>query len=103
MERLKRILSHLRHPENEEDDLFPFASSSWSTSECIGEMENRQVDAEDSKASSSAYTRVTLKIAFVDKSQADERYGGSGDIAILEGELLLPKNPSKTVFIFMHP
>jgi hypothetical protein len=63
-------------------------------------MENRQVD--DAKGAKS-YERVTIKIAFPDTSSADERYGGSGDVAILEGELLLPKTKSKSVFVFMHP
>jgi hypothetical protein len=95
MERVQRILSHLAN-----GDVHSAPAEPLSASECIGEMENRQV--EDSKNAGS-YQRVTLKIAFPDKSQADERYGGSGDMAILEGELLLPKTKSKTAFIFMHP
>ena len=92
MERIQKIAGHL--------NLVVKSEASLEASECIGEMENRQVD--DAKTSSS-FKRVALKIAFPDTSQADERYGGSGDIAILEGELLLPKTKSKTVFVFMHP
>jgi pimeloyl-ACP methyl ester carboxylesterase len=92
--------------------------------ECIGEMENRQVDEEVERSASRAgsnagpaagragashpvlrhkFVRNTIKIVFADPSAADERYGGSGDMSILEGELLLPPTASKTVFVFMHP
>lgn len=66
---------------------------------CIGEMENRSKD----ESAPTSFKRVALKMAFMDTSQADERYGGSGDIAILEGELLLPPTKSKTFIVFMHP
>jgi hypothetical protein len=49
------------------------------------------------------FTRVPIKIGFVDASQADERYGGSGDMVALEGELLKPPTDSRTVLVFMHP
>ena len=98
MHRVNKISGHLQnavegsHETTEQQSVL--------RSDCIGEMENRQV--EDAKSASS-YQRVAIKIAFPDTSQADERYGGSGDVAILEGELLLPKTKSKTVFVFMHP
>ena len=66
---------------------------------CIGEMENRSRD----ESGIGKFQRVTLKMAFVDNTQADERYGGSGDMAVLEGELLLPPITSDTVIVFMHP
>ena len=95
MDRLEKLLGHLS-PPGQADELM---TAAMNRSECIGEMENRQVD----ESNATRFSRVTLKIAFTDRSQADERYGGSGDVAILEGELLLPKTPSKTVFVFMHP
>mmetsp|Transcript_9259 Transcript_9259/g.16326 ORF Transcript_9259/g.16326 Transcript_9259/m.16326 type:complete len:428 (-) Transcript_9259:160-1443(-) len=72
--------------------------------QCIGEMENRQVD-EQAEHKMRYYTRKPIKIVFTDKTAADERYGGSGDVAILEGELLEPQHAprSTSVFIFMHP
>lgn len=76
---------------------------------CIGEMENRQVDQEaegrrqQTKTKKGKFVRHTIKIVFPDSSAADERYGGSGDFAIIEGELILPNTESKTVIIFMHP
>ena len=88
---------------------------------CSGEMENRIVDedyehdrqrskvkAEDTKAKHPVfkfkYDRIPIKLAFPDTSAADERYGGSGDVVILEGELIRPRGVvSKTVTIFMHP
>lgn len=74
-------------------------SSHLQPSPCIGEMENRAKD----ESSASSFKRVALKMAFVDSSQADERYGGPGDMCVLEGELLLPPKPSKTFIVFMHP
>ncbi|GBG25008.1 Hypothetical Protein FCC1311_012252 [Hondaea fermentalgiana] len=63
-------------------------------------MENRQVENETKVT----YVRKPIKIVFEDKTAADERYGGNGDVAILEGELLEPQNvASKSVFVFMHP
>eukprot|EP00929_Paragymnodinium_shiwhaense_P053860 TRINITY_DN27001_c0_g1_i3.p1 TRINITY_DN27001_c0_g1~~TRINITY_DN27001_c0_g1_i3.p1 ORF type:complete len:402 (+),score=49.43 TRINITY_DN27001_c0_g1_i3:72-1277(+) len=82
----------------------------------IGEMENRQKDEASSRdAARSAkpkaahptlkyrFERHAIKIVFADTSAADERYGGSGDVAIIEGELLRPQTVSNTVIIFMHP
>jgi hypothetical protein len=33
-----------------------------------------------------SYIREAIKIAFFDSSMADEKYGGTGDIVLLEGE-----------------
>lgn len=63
----------------------------------IGESSNQQVPV------NAKYQRIPIKIVFQDTSAADERYGGSGDAAILEGELLKPATNSKTVIVFMHP
>eukprot|EP00516_Mucochytrium_quahogii_P012908 CAMPEP_0203792648 /NCGR_PEP_ID=MMETSP0100_2-20121128/5383_1 /ASSEMBLY_ACC=CAM_ASM_000210 /TAXON_ID=96639 /ORGANISM=" , Strain NY0313808BC1" /LENGTH=421 /DNA_ID=CAMNT_0050696253 /DNA_START=819 /DNA_END=2084 /DNA_ORIENTATION=+ len=49
------------------------------------------------------FVRHTLKIVFADSTAGDERYGGNGNVAILEGELILPSTTSSTVLIFMHP
>jgi len=49
------------------------------------------------------YTRESLKLILMDESIADEKYGGTGDIIVLEGDLLRPPNESKTVLLFMHP
>lgn len=49
------------------------------------------------------FVRETIKIVFIDPSAADERYGGSGDHAIIEGELIRPTTKSSTVIVFMHP
>jgi len=67
---------------------------------CIGER-----DAADQQSSqrSTKFEREVLKIVFFDASIADEKYGGSGDVVVLEGELLKPPNDSKTILIFMHP
>lgn len=46
---------------------------------------------------------MPVKIVFQDASAKHERYGGSGEHVILEGDLLQPKAPSKTVLVFMHP
>jgi len=88
--------------------------------DCIGEMENRVVDddmetpqSEDQNSRSNKthshpvfkyrYTRTPIKIVFTDTSAADERYGGSGDKAIIEGELIKADTNTKSVIIFMHP
>eukprot|EP01065_Artemidia_motanka_P006596 TRINITY_DN13232_c0_g1_i1.p2 TRINITY_DN13232_c0_g1~~TRINITY_DN13232_c0_g1_i1.p2 ORF type:complete len:449 (+),score=101.92 TRINITY_DN13232_c0_g1_i1:67-1413(+) len=77
--------------------------------QCIGEMANRQVDPQENAAVGSVpkklgqFVRIPLKIVFTDASMSDERYGGGGDVAILEGELLRPPTKSKTVLVFMHP
>jgi hypothetical protein len=47
--------------------------------------------------------RETIKIVFKDASAADERYAGTGDVVVLEGELLRPPTESSTVLVFMHP
>jgi len=65
---------------------------------CIGESANLQVDTRAPK-----FRREAIKIAFSDPSVADERYGGSGDVVVVEGELLLPPTKSDTVIVFMHP
>lgn len=85
---------------------------------CIGEQQNLVVDKEveggksakqrnktDSKHKTFRYrfVRETIKIVFADPSAADERYGGAGDMAIIEGELIRPSTESSTVIIFMHP
>ena len=86
---------------------------------CIGEMENREVDPEveggrmpPAKKGGDArqhptfrfrFVRETIKIVYTDKSAADERYGGAGDKAIVEGELIRPNTVSRTVAVFMHP
>ena len=93
MQRLNKLIGHITAETSDEGQ--NKLVSSW----CIGENENRQTD----ESSSKTFTRVTIKIAFPDNSMADERYGGIGTIAFLEGELLKPKTQSKTVFIFMHP
>eukprot|EP00924_Labyrinthula_sp_SR-Ha-C_P005096 snap_masked-scaffold_1-processed-gene-21.30-mRNA-1 protein AED:0.03 eAED:0.07 QI:0/-1/0/1/-1/1/1/0/446 len=81
LKRLKKISDDLR-PNN-----------------CIGEAENREIPIKQA-----FITRYAVKIAFVDNSAKDERYGGSGDVAILEGELMkIPGTNSSTVLIFMHP
>jgi len=76
-------------------------------SPCIGEMENRVVEGDDNEDIGGVlqfrFERRPIKIVFADPSAADERYGGSGDVAILEGELLHPGTQSSTVFVFMHP
>jgi len=81
-------------------------------------MENRSVDEDVEEGASNSkrmikksthpvlkyrFIRHTIKIVFADKSASDERYGGSGDMSILEGELLKPNTLSDTVIIFMHP
>ena len=68
---------------------------------CIGEK-----DAVDSQSSqrTGKYVRETVKIVFFDSSIADEKYGGTGDVVVLEGELMKPPTSnSKTVLLFMHP
>mmetsp|Transcript_19255 Transcript_19255/g.34261 ORF Transcript_19255/g.34261 Transcript_19255/m.34261 type:complete len:459 (+) Transcript_19255:165-1541(+) len=102
--RRARLLSrHLKAP----------TSSSFRSIEqrgCIGEMENRQVDSEVEAGKAAAhpvfhfkFKREPIKIVFPDPSAADERYGGSNTLSILEGELLHPNSLSEVVFIFMHP
>lgn len=68
-------------------------------------MENRQVDdGKKHPVLKHKTERIPIKIAFTDTSAADERYGGSGDVAILEGELIKPVGViSKSCVIFMHP
>lgn len=84
---------------------------------CIGEQQNLVVDKEledDRKVPATGgtskhktfryrFVRETIKIVFSDPSAADERYGGSGDMAIIEGELIRPNTISNTVVVFMHP
>merc|ERR1719174_935351 len=84
---------------------------------CIGEQQNLVVDKEQENGKRSSpsaakskhktfryrFVRETIKIVFSDPSAADERYGGSGDMAIIEGELIRPNTVSNTVVVFMHP
>lgn len=86
---------------------------------CIGEQQNLVVDKEQEGGKRPAssppgrkpkhktfrygFVRETIKIVFADPSAADERYGGAGDMAIIEGELIRPKTESSTVIVFMHP
>lgn len=95
MDRIHRLANHLT------ETTFPLESEisgALQSNACIGESSNQE--APDASAK---YDRVPIKIVFVDTSAADERYGGSGDMAILEAELLRPSIPSKTCIIFMHP
>ena len=71
--------------------------------DAIGEKD--AVDTDISKGRSNGkYIRKVIKIAFQDHSIADERYGGTGDTVVLEGELLRPpEGSSDTALIFMHP
>lgn len=119
MNRVRVLTGHLRVP----------SPNLPGRNDCIGEMENRQVDTElEAHASSSPpsssptaklakkngkkpthsilkykFLRKTIKIVYPDKTAADDRYGGSGDVSIIEGELLLPGTKSSTVHVFMHP
>lgn len=73
---------------------------------CIGEQQNLVVDSGRKKKHKTfrySFVRETIKIVFADPSAADERYGGAGDMAIIEGELIKPKTESSTVVVFMHP
>lgn len=102
MERIQNLIGHF-HDTNQDED-----QTLLNPKECIGEMENRELDehppqTSQSSSSKSSYERIPIKVAFDDKSAADERYGGTGDMAILEGDILIPKTKSKTVFVFMHP
>lgn len=78
-----------------------------------GEMEHSVVE-NDAKVGSTGslkaavlrhrFDRIPIKIGFKDPTMADERYAGSGDTVIIEGELIRPKEiNSKTVVLFMHP
>lgn len=74
-------------------------------SPCIGEDARREVDSARVN-----YTREPIKIAYQDGSAADDRYGGAGNIVVLEGELLRPGSKAApassvgaTVLILMHP
>lgn len=79
---------------------------------CIGEQQNLVVDKaveggsgrkSKHKTFRFGFVRETIKIVFADPSAADERYGGAGNMAIIEGELIKPKTESSTVVVFMHP
>jgi hypothetical protein len=108
MERIQTIVGHFQQHQQKHLQEHSQQDKVINKSDCIGEMENRQLD-EHAATSSGAlqpgahYARIPVKVAFEDKTAADERYGGTGEMAILEGELLQPKTNSKTVFVFMHP
>jgi pimeloyl-ACP methyl ester carboxylesterase len=52
-----------------------------------------------------AWDRIPLIVTFPDRSGFAETYGFSGTTGNvnLEGQLFLPRSPSNTLFIFMHP
>ena len=52
-----------------------------------------------------AWDRVPIILSFAEQLQMAETYGFSGSQGqtILEGQRLLPRRPSDTVYIFMHP
>ena len=52
-----------------------------------------------------AWDRVPIILSFAEQVQMAETYGFSGSQGqtILEGQRLLPKRPSDTVYVFMHP
>ena len=107
MNRICKLSQHVSPPDQLGHDGIG-QDSLIGTSPCIGEMENRQVDEDMDKKKTHPvlayrFVRQTIKIAFPDSSAADERYGGSGDFCILEGELLKPTTTSSTCHIFMHP
>mmetsp|Transcript_104343 Transcript_104343/g.294913 ORF Transcript_104343/g.294913 Transcript_104343/m.294913 type:complete len:645 (-) Transcript_104343:32-1966(-) len=70
------------------------------TSSCIGESGNQSSGV---GRDSQSLSRVPLKIVFEDHTAKHDRYGGSGDYVVLEGELLHGRAPSETVLLFMHP
>jgi pimeloyl-ACP methyl ester carboxylesterase len=94
--RISTITSHLI-PNNINNNNNITNNPTINSSPCIGESSNLVVEKNQK------YQRVALKIVFPDASTKDERYGGSGDLAVIEGELLLPPTKSKTVIVFMHP
>src|SRR5882672_3742109 len=51
------------------------------------------------------FSRIPLILRFREQLAFTETYGFSGSqgFTVLEGQLLRPKNPSRTVYIFMHP
>jgi len=75
------------------------ADAQLAATPCIGESSNQVVDEREARK----FERIPLKLVFPDKSAKDERYAGSGDTVVVEGELLRPATASKTVVVFMHP
>lgn len=127
MKRIEIIAKHLAASSSSTvsdttDTLVSSLAQGLKISECIGEMENREVNAdlEDSRNSRKGkkagkddksehsvfkyrFVRHAIKIVFDDPSIADERYGGSGTQVVIEGELIKPDTASSSVIIFMHP
>ena len=90
--RIAAIAAHVSAPPSE-------STATVTPHGCIGESSNLEVN----EAVQRSFQRVALKVAFPDATQKDERYGGSGDVVVIEGELLKPATPSKTVLVFFHP
>jgi hypothetical protein len=95
-DRLRVLRGHLRWAPAEED------AAALAGNDCIGEMENRQVDEDLERHASSGgnavkkkgsglfpyrFARQAIKIVFPDTSAADERYGGSGRLSWLLQEM----------------
>ena len=51
------------------------------------------------------WDRIPVVISFAEAKQMVETYGfaGSQGQTVLEGQRLVPREPSDTVFVFMHP
>ena len=52
-----------------------------------------------------AWDRIPVVISFAEAKQMVETYGfaGSQGRTVLEGQRLVPRHPSDTVYVFMHP